>query len=153
MKSSVVKGIAMGLVVVGAAAAVSFKPQVTKEEARAAMDRATQFASSNGNAALVSSLQKANSPLHAGKTRVLALDMAGNVVADPSQPQRVGRNILDLRDVSGKYLYVDALQVANASGEGWVYFKTRSPITRIERPEAALVKRQGDVILLAGLSD
>lgn len=153
MKSSVIKGIAIGLAFVGGTAAISFKPQVTKEEARAAMERATQFASANGNAAMVNSLQKANSPLHEGKTRVLALDMAGNVVADPNQPQRVGRNILDLRDVSGKYLYVDALQVATAQGEGWVYYKTRSPITRAERPEAALVKRQGDVILLAGLRD
>ncbi len=149
MKSSLI-----GLVIIGAAAAaVSFKPQATKEDAQAAMDRATRYAASNGNEALVKSLQKANSPLHAGATRVLVLDMAGNVVADPIQPQRVGRNVLDLKDAQGNYLFVDALQVANASGEGWLYYKTRSPMTRAERREAALVKRQGDVVLLATLND
>ncbi|GAA5179455.1 hypothetical protein GCM10025771_21540 [Niveibacterium umoris] len=149
MKSTII-----GLVIVGAAlAAISFKPQATKEDAQAAMDRATRFAATHGNDALVQSLQKANSPLHAGATRVLVLDMAGNVVADPIQPQRVGRNVLDLKDTRGNYLFVDAMQVANAKGEGWVYYKTRSPISRDERREAALVKRQGNVVLLAALND
>lgn len=149
MKSTVI-----GVVIVGAAAAaVAFKPHATKEDAEAAMDRATRFAETNGNAALVQSLQKANSPLHGGATRVLVIDLAGNVVADPVQPQRVGRNVLDLKDTHGNYLFVDALQVANARGEGWVYYKTRSPLTWSERREAALVKRHGDVVLLATLND
>ena len=132
---------------------VAFRDIPTKEAAQAAMDRAMHYETEQGPSALVRNLQKDNSSLHAGKIRVFALDGAGRVLADSIQPQRVGRDVLALKDVDGAQPYQEALRLAHASGGGWVYYRTRDPVTRTERAEAALVKRIDGVVLVSARAD
>jgi hypothetical protein len=132
---------------------VAFRDMPTKEAAQAAMDRAMHYESERGPVALVRSLQLDNSPLHNGRIRVFALDRDGRVLADSIQPQRVGLDVRALKDVDGAQPYQEALRLAHDSGSNWVYYRTRDPVTRTERAEAALVQRVDGVVLVSARAD
>lgn len=148
------KGAALAVALTTTAMApIALRDVPTKEDAQAAMIRATTYLADEGRSALVASLQRANSPLHDGKTRVFAVDSAGNVVADTIQPQQVGRNLLDLRDAQGSFPYRDVMTMAYNKGQGWVYYTSIDPLTRSERREAALVQSAGGLVLVAARRD
>ncbi|MDY0242291.1 MAG: cache domain-containing protein [Rhodospirillaceae bacterium] len=58
----------------------------------------------------------------------------------PPSPQSEGRSVFELRDVDGKFLVQDILDVARTKGEGWVEYRWLNPVTNQIQPKVSYVK-------------
>ena len=69
-------------------------------------------------------------------------DGQGNNLAH-NNPKMVGKNLLDMRDVDGKYLIRDLIALGNSpSGTGWVEYKWPNPLTKIVEAKKTYVEKR-----------
>jgi signal transduction histidine kinase len=62
-------------------------------------------------------------PWFQGESYVFILDMAGNMVCNPSSPELEGQNLLDFKDPLGKPVAQNILrEVQGSSTEGWTHY-------------------------------
>lgn len=76
----------------------------------------------------------------------------GVALAHGGNARLVGRSLLDLRDVEGKYMVKEFLRVANEkSGSGWVDYKWPHPVTKAIESKSTYIERAGDVAIACGV--
>jgi signal transduction histidine kinase len=55
------------------------------------------------------------------------MDMEGKMVAHPMSPNLIGKNLIDMKDKSGKPFFKEFVEVAKDKGEGWVEYMWPKP--------------------------
>ena len=125
----------------------------TKQEAQAIVTKAAAFAAANGKEKLVAEANKKDGPFMKGDLYVFVYDMSGTLIANPAVPDTVGKNQLDVPDADGKFFRKDILALAKSSGNGWVSYKWRNPVSGKVEAKTSYVMKQGDVIIGAGVYD
>ena len=76
----------------------------------------------------------------------------GVALAHGGNARLVGRSLLDLRDVEGKYMVKEFLRVANEkSGSGWVDYKWPHPVTKAIESKSTYIERTGDIAIACGV--
>ena len=122
-----------------------------KQEAQALVEKAVAYAQTNGKDKLVTEVNKKNGPFHQGDLYVFVFDLDGTVIANPANPEVVGKNDIAKPDADGKLFRKDILNVAKTQGSGWVDYKWLNPTNGKVEPKTSYVKKQGDVIIGAGV--
>lgn len=123
----------------------------TKQEAQAIVDKAASYASANGADKLIAEANKKDGQFHQGELYVFVFDLNGTLIANPAYPNLVGKNEVEKPDADGKLFRKDILSVAKAQGSGWVDYKWMNPASGKVEPKTSYVKKQGDVIIGAGI--
>lgn len=85
---------------------------------------------------------------------VVAFSTSGDGVAlaHGGNAKLVGRSLLDLRDVDGKYMVKEFLKVANdKAGKGWVDYKWPHPVSKAIEAKTTYVERAGDIAIACGV--
>lgn len=67
----------------------------------------------------------------------------GVAVAHGANPALVGKNLIDLKDQTGKLLIREVIDTAK-SGGGWVDFMWPNPVTKAIEPKSSFVEKLGD---------
>jgi hypothetical protein len=122
-----------------------------REDAQAIVDKAVAFAQANGKEKLISEVGKKGGAFHQGELYVFVFDETGTLLANPAAPELVGQNDVEKPDADGKLFRKDILTVANGKGSGWVDYKWKNPASGKVEPKASYVKKQGGVIIGAGV--
>lgn len=78
---------------------------------------------------------------------VFALNPDGTNIAHGANPALVGKNLMSLRDPSGRQFVKDMTEVAD---KGWVDYSWQNPTTKAVEPKRSYVIRQGDIVLGVG---
>jgi cytochrome c len=81
---------------------------------------------------------------------VFAYDMNGTLIAIPTNPKLVGKNLIDVPDTDGKLYRKDILDIAKSKGEGWVDYKYKNPETNKIEAKTTYFKKVGDIIICCG---
>ena len=63
----------------------------------------------------------------------------------------VGKDLLDMRDIDGKYLIKSLIEVANTKGKGWVDYKWPNPVTNAIEAKSSYVKKYEDMLIGCGI--
>ena len=82
---------------------------------------------------------------------VFAYDVAGNCLAHPTKPERVGKNNLSDKDPDGKEFVRERILLARKHGKGWQQYKFHSPVTNRVEQKVAYFKAWTGVVLVADL--
>ncbi|CAN7417199.1 cache domain-containing protein [Pseudoduganella sp. LjRoot289] len=82
---------------------------------------------------------------------IIVLDMNGALLADPLHPKMVGKPLVDLRDVNGKYFVREELKLAKEKGRGWVDFQWLNPLSKAMEPRSSYIEKADDLIVLTGV--
>lgn len=122
-----------------------------KQDAEAIVGKAVAFAEANGKDKLVAEVNKKDGQFNQGELYVFVYDMSGTLIADPVNQALVGQNNLTKPDAEGKLFRKEFVSVAKAQGSGWVDYKFKNPVSGKVEPKASFVKKQGDVIIIAGV--
>lgn len=122
-----------------------------REDAQAMVEKAVAFAETNGKEKLISEVGKKGGTFHQGELYVFVFDQSGTLLANPAAPELVGKNDLDKPDADGKLFRKDILSVAKEKGSGWVDYKWKNPANGKVEPKVSYVKKQGDLIIGAGV--
>ena len=88
----------------------------------ALVDDAARLVTETGSAAACKEFREPG-PWFQGESYIFMLDMAGNMVCNPSSPELEGQNLLDLKDPLGKPIAQNILrEVQGSSTEGWTHY-------------------------------
>jgi len=94
------------------------------------VDAAAGYAQINGRTTALAVFNNRTGPFVTGDVYVYALDYAGNALALPFQPERVGTNFLSLNDSSGKP-YTDIEIQLVRSGGGYLLYHYPDPAANL----------------------
>jgi signal transduction histidine kinase len=105
----------------------------------------------NGERAF-SRFRDATGPFIAKDAYVFVLDADGIDLVNPAFPNLEGRSLADWKDVLGKPLIREMLEVARTSGSGWVDYMWPKPGESVSTKKSAYVRRArfGDKTLIVG---
>lgn len=110
----------------------------------------------------VAHLKAAGSKGHADITRrdsvfkdrdlyLVVYGLDGQVRAHGAQPQLVGRNLLDVRDVDGRPFVRERVELAQVKASFWQDYKFVNPVSRRVEPKRAYCERLDDSIVCGGI--
>lgn len=118
----------------------------TLDEAKAMAEKAAAFLKAEGRdkalAAFNGDAQFKDRDLY-----VFALSPDGTNIAHGVNPALVGKNLMALRDPTGKQF---VKEMAEVTDKGWVDYSWQNPTTKAVEPKRSYVIRQGDVVLGVG---
>ena len=84
-----------------------------------------------------------------GDAYVNAYDLEGNCLAHINE-KTIGKNMIELRDVDGKYLIRERIERAKAEKSGWQQYKFYNPASKKVEPKDMFFERYENVIFAAG---
>lgn len=132
---------------------ISFAGGATPDECIAKCTEAAEMIKSKGLDAAISAINNRDGKFVWKDTYVFLMDMDGKMLAHPIKPSLVGKNMLEIKDSNGKFLFQDFIRVAKTSGVGWVdYTWPRPGEDRPTQKSSYILKVSGkDLILGAGI--
>jgi cytochrome c len=112
--------------------------------------RAVAFYKKSGRAKALAAFNEASGPFCYRDLYVYAYTLDGTCVAHPAQPNRVGKNLINDRDVDGKEFIRERMAIARKEGKGWQEYKFTNPATHRVEKKVAYFEVVDGVVLVAG---
>lgn len=122
-----------------------------KEDAIAMVNDAGKLVLAEGSEKALVELNKPEGKWVKGELYVFAYDLQGVLVAHPKNAKLVGKNLLEVPDVDGKFYRKDILEMAKTKGTGWVNYKYKNPETGKVEPKTTYFKKVGSLVLCCGI--
>lgn len=132
-------------------AVTAFAANPTKQDAQALVEKAADYAAKSGKDQLITEVNKKDGAFNKGELYVFVYDLKGTLIADPVNQALLGQNNLAKPDAEGKFFRKEIVEVATQQGSGWVDYKYANPVSGKVEPKTSYVKKQGDVIIIAGV--
>lgn len=131
-------------------AAAADSERTTPEQAQALVKKAiAHYKAAGPQKALADFSDKSNAEWVKGDRYVNVYDMDGKCLAHVNE-KTIGKNMIDLRDVDGKYLIKERIDHAKADGRGWQDYKFFNPATKKVEPKHMYFEKYDNVIFAAG---
>ena len=118
------------------AAGVAAQERGTKEEARAMVNAAVAHVKKVGPQKAFDDFTNDKATWVKKDLYVFAYNYAGTVQGIGSNPKLVGKNLIDIKDGSGRYLIKDLGEVAKKGG-GWYDYDWADPVTKKIAPKSS----------------
>jgi signal transduction histidine kinase len=84
---------------------------------------------------------------------VVVYDMKGKVLSHGANEKLIGKDVLELRDMDGKYFVKERVEMMSKSpdAKGWQDYKFMNPVTRQIEPKSMFLQRLDDMIVGCGI--
>ncbi|MFS2003378.1 cache domain-containing protein [Duganella sp. CT11-25] len=86
----------------------------------------------------------------AGESYVYVHDMRARMLCNAGSPRTVGKDMIEMKDMDGKYFNKEMLEIAKTKGSGWLEYKWVNPKTKNIQDKKSYVERQEDFIVGSG---
>jgi cytochrome c len=126
-------------------------PGSSRQNAIHFVNKAVDFAKKNGTDSLLSAINKANSEFLQNEMYVFAYDTNGNIIAHPVNSKIVGKNLLDIPDVDGKYFRREIVEKGKKQDTAWIDYKYKNPENGYIERKTTFIRRVGGVIIGCGI--
>ena len=123
----------------------------TKEECISKAKEAAQFYLDNGLEETIKVINDKNGPFVWKNSYVFFVDMEKKAnIANPMNKVLIGKNMMGLKDATGKTFAAEFIEVASTKGEGWVTYSWPKPGEKKPSPKITYVyKIPGQNLLMA----
>lgn len=123
------------------------------DDAKGLAEKAATYVKANGKEKGLAEINDPKGPFVKGDLYVVVADFNGISLANPVQPKLNGRNLLDVKDGSGKPFMKEVVDIAKTKGSGWVTYSWTNPETKKLQPKKSWVQRvEGhDVLVICGV--
>ena len=92
----------------------------------------------------------ADKTFHDRDLYIYVYDLHGVSLAHGNNPKLIGKNLIALKDVQGKSLIQEMVDIAKTKGSGWVDFNWPNPLTKAVEPKSGYVERVDDFLIGCG---
>ena len=131
-------------------ASVTSADRGTKEEAVVMVQNAVAYYKAYGKEKTIAELNSSSGQFRSKDMYVNATGMDGMTLAH-ANAKLVGKNVFDLKDVDGKYIVREYINIAKSpAGKGWVSYKWANPAGGIDE-KTTYVEKVDDFILGCGV--
>jgi cytochrome c len=123
----------------------------TRDEAVAMVKKAVAYAKQNGKDKAMAEFSNPRGQFIDRDLYIAALDLTGLMLASGVNPKLIGKNLFDIKDMSGKYFVREEIDLAKSKGSGWVDFEWMNPVSQKMEHRSAYLERIDDYIILSGV--
>ena len=136
----------------GGPAMAQDKSRGTKQEAVAMVDKAVAHMKKVGRDKAFADFNNKTGPFTDRDLYVVVYDLKGRVLAHGANDKMIGKDVIELRDVDGKYFVKERVEMMSKSptAKGWQDYKFMNPVTRAIEPKQMYLQRYEDVIVGCG---
>jgi len=121
----------------------------TLQEAEAMVKKAVMYYQKNGKDKALAEISKNPGPFVDRDLYVTVYDMKANCLAHIN-PKMVGKNMMDLRDPTGKYHIKERMEQAAVKDNGWQDFQFFNPQTKKVEPKQMYWEKHDNMVFAAG---
>ena len=139
------------IVLVVCAASLAFAAADEKKIAKDLVDKAVAFTKTHDKAATLKEISKPKGQFDKGEIYVFAYDLKGTVVAHPKNPKLIGKNVLEVPDIDGKFFRKDIMTQAATKGSGWVDYKYKNPQNNKVEQKTTYFQKANDLVICCGV--
>ena len=154
MKRSLTIAFAALVAATGLQAAVAAdKSKGTREEAVAMVDKAVAHLKKVGREKAFADFNDKRGPFTDRDLYVVVYDTKGKVLAHGANEKMIGKDVIELRDVDGKYFVKERVEMMSKSpnAKGWQDYKFMNPVTKQIEPKQMYLQRLEDMIVGCGV--
>lgn len=144
------KLVAVAALVALAQSAAAGEQYATSKDAELLVHRAALFMKKEGKQKAIAAFNDPHGPFIYRDLYVFAYDVAGNCLAHPTKPERVGKNNLSDKDPDGREFVRERILLARKHGKGWQQYKFHNPATNRVEQKVAYFELVDGVVLVAG---
>ncbi len=123
----------------------------TTIEAETLVKKAVEFMKTNGREKAYEEFSKLKGKFTNRDLYVDVYDLNGKCLAHGQNPDRIGKDWIDLLDADNKPFVRERIEIAKANGKGWQNYKFSNPVTKQVEDKTAYIERYEDVIVGSGV--
>ena len=123
--------------------------RASKPEAEAMVKKAIEFYKKNGKEKSLAEFVRKDGPFVDRDLYVTVYTMDGNALAHIN-PKMVGKNMMDLRDPTGKYHIKERLEAARTQNSGWQDFSFFNPVQKKIEPKEMYWEKHDNLVFACG---
>lgn len=82
---------------------------------------------------------------------IFVIDQNAKMLAHGALPKIIGKDVLEMKDADGNFLFKTMLALTNAKGSGWVHYKWPNPITKAIDEKSTFIEKVGDLVVGCGI--
>jgi cytochrome c len=101
-------------------------PQPTRADVQAFVDKAVEYARTNGKDAALRTFTSPGGEFHRGELYIYAYDFNGTVIAHGGDKTLVGKDLIGMKDTNGVMVISELVRLAK-TGSGWLMYTWPNP--------------------------
>jgi hypothetical protein len=123
-----------------------------KDEALAMVKKGVAFIKANGVDKGYTSISDKAGPFTDRDLYLVVYGLDGKCLAHGANPKQIGRDLMDLTDVDGKYFVKERVALAKSKPAGfWQEYKFTNPVTKKVEPKIMYCEKLGDTAVCGGV--
>jgi cytochrome c len=141
---------------IAAAVLLAFAPaalaedRATPKEAEAMVHKAIDYLKKEGKEKAFAVFNDPHGAFAYRDLYITAFDPSGICLANGAKKERVGKSLIEDKDVDGKLFVKERLELARKDGKGWQQYKFMNPATKAVELKVVYFEQAGDVIIGSG---
>jgi len=81
---------------------------------------------------------------------IFVINQQGKMVSHGNLPKIIGKDVIDMKDADGKYLFKEMLAATNSKNSAWVNYKWPNPSTKRLGDKSTYLERVGEYVIGCG---
>lgn len=125
----------------------------TKDEAVAMVKKGVAFIKANGAEKGYAEISnKEGAAFHKDDLYLVVYGLDGKCLAHGANAKQIGRDLIDLTDVDGKYFVKERVSLAKANPNGfWQEYKFTNPVSKKIEPKVMYCEKLGETAVCGGV--
>ena len=145
------KLLTLALILVFSSSAMASK-DATKDDAQAMVKKGVAFIKANGVEKGYAEVSNKAGPFIDRDLYLVVYGLDGKCLAHGANPKQIGRDLIDLTDVDGKYFVKERVAMAKAKPAGfWQEYKFTNPVSKKIEPKVMYCEKLGETAVCGGV--
>lgn len=121
-----------------------------EDDTRALVKKAAAHIKANGIDKACADFSDPAKGFRNGESYVYVHDIHARMLCNPGSPRTVGKDMMEVKDMDGKFFNKEMIGLATTRGSGWVEYKWTNPVTRKIQDKKSYIERQDDLVIGSG---
>ncbi len=140
------------LIALAAAATPALANNATKDEAQAMVKKGIAFIKANGVEKGYAEVSNKKGQFIKDDLYLVVYGLDGKCLAHGANEKQIGRDLIDLTDVDGKYFVKERVALAKSKPNGfWQEYKFTNPVSKKVEPKVMYCEKLGEAAVCGGV--
>jgi len=123
----------------------------TKQEAEAMVKKATTYLKANGHDKAFAEISNKHGQFNDRDLYIVVYGLDGVVRAHGANGKMIGKNLMELKDIDGKYFVRERVELAKKKAPFWQDYKFTNPVSGSIEPKTMYCQPEEDLIVCGGV--
>lgn len=134
------------------AATPAFSSNATRDEASAMVKKGIAFIKANGADKGYTEISNKSGQFVDRDLYLVVYGLDGKCLAHGANPKQIGKDLIDLTDIDGKYFVKERVELAKSKPSGfWQEYKFTNPVSKKVEPKVMYCEKLGETAVCGGV--